>query len=80
MGKITEWYDSDLLRRSNRIAHPDKFERYFDFNIEEIDIKSFEVTRAIQKLGCGELEKYILELNQEGKSYAFFIRNKICDT
>ena len=71
IGKITEWYDSDLLRRSNRIAHPDKFERYFDFNIEEIDIKSFEVTRAIQKLGCGELEKYILELNQEGKSYAF---------
>ncbi len=50
MGKITEWYDSDLLRRSNRIAHPDKFERYFDFNIEEIDIKSFEGYKGDSKI------------------------------
>ena len=65
IGKTMEMYDLDLFRKNNRIAHPEKFERYFDLNVEYIDLRTAQVSNAIHGMKQEELSAYIIELDKE---------------
>ena len=71
IGKTMEMYDLDLFRKNNRIAHPEKFERYFNLNVEYIDLRTEEVTNAIYRMESDELSAYIIEKDKEEASYEF---------
>ena len=71
IGKTMEIYDLDLFRKSNRIAHPEKFERYFNLNVEYIDLRTAQVANAIYGMQQKELSAYIIELDKEEASYEF---------
>lgn len=71
VGKITEMYNLDLLRKNNRISHPEKFERYFNLNIEYIGVRTAEIVYAIQRMTKEELISFILRLDKNKLSYEF---------
>lgn len=71
IGKTMEMYDLDLFRKNNRIAHPKKFERYFNLNVEYIDLRTAQVSNAIHGMKQEELSAYIIELDKEEASYEF---------
>lgn len=72
VGKTFEMYDLDLFRKNNQIAHPEKFERYFNLNLDYIDLRTAQVSNAIYGMDYEELSSYILELDKEEASYGFF--------
>lgn len=71
IGLAYETYDQDLLRKNNCIAHPEKFERYFDLNIECVTLKSNDLAYAIYNLNAIDLANYIVDLDKEDVSYNF---------
>lgn len=71
IGKTMEMYDLDLFRKNNRIAHPEKFERYFNLNVEYIDLRTAQVANAVHVMKQKELSEYIIELDKEEASYEF---------
>lgn len=71
IGKTMEMYDLDLFRKNNRIAHPEKFERYFNLNVEYIDLRTAQVSNAIHGMKQEELGAYLIELDKEEASYEF---------
>lgn len=71
IGKNIEVYDIDVFRKNNRIAHPEKFDRYFNLNIDYINLRTAEVFNAIFEMEQEELCKYIIKLDTEGISYEF---------
>lgn len=71
IGKTMEVYDIDLFRKNNRIAHPEKFDRYFNLNVEYIDLRTAQVSNAIHEMEAEELSSYIIKLDKEEASYDF---------
>ena len=71
VGKTMEMYDVDLFRKNNRISHPEKFERYFDLNIEYIGVRTAEAVNAIQRMKKEELSSYIIALDKNEASHEF---------
>lgn len=71
VGKTYVTVDFDLMRRENRIAHGNKFDRYFNLNLDYIGVKKFDVDWAINKYNSEELSKFLLELEEKECSYEF---------
>lgn len=69
--KIYEVYDLNTFRKNNQIAHPEKFDRYFSLNLDEVPIKKSEVLEAIFKADKESLVKTLLEKEKKGDSYEF---------
>lgn len=63
--KIYEVYDLNTFRKNNQIAHPEKFDRYFSLNLDEVPIKKSEVLEAIFKADKESLVKTLLEKEKE---------------
>lgn len=68
-GKRSVVYDSNFLRRNNWIAHPEKFDRYFSFDLDEVAIKKSEVMNAALKLNYNRLIEFIQEKESKGVAY-----------
>lgn len=47
VGKSYEIYDRNQLNRNNQIAHPDKFDRYFQLDIDSIAYKTADILNVI---------------------------------
>lgn len=71
IGKFYGTYNEAELRRENRISHPDKFNRYFDFDLDGIKLKRSEVQGALYTLREDELCAYLLECAGAGESGEF---------
>lgn len=72
--KIGETYavcDLNILRKGNQIAHPEKFDRYFSLDLDEISIKKAEVLQAAFESDCESLVKTLLYQEENGTSYEF---------
>lgn len=54
------------LRSMNRIAHPDKFNRYFNLDISEIVFLRSDVERVTMTLTFDELSTYLHALDDQG--------------
>lgn len=71
IGEIYEIYDLNLFRKNNQIAHPEKCDRYFSLDLEEVTIKKSEILNAIFESDCETLVKTLLEKEADGDSYEF---------
>lgn len=69
IGKAYEVAAWDQLRQNNRIAHPDKFDRYFHLTVEYIGHRKAEITAIIQELNQEEIKAYLIEKDKENTSY-----------
>lgn len=71
IGNIYEVYDLNMFRKNNQIAHPEKFDRYFNLDLDEITIKKYEILKAAFESDCESLVRIFLEKEEEGDSYEF---------
>lgn len=69
VGTMGEAYDSNTFRKENRVAHPEKFDRYFTFDLNEISIKKSELMKVAFELDCDELIEFMQKQENEGNSY-----------
>lgn len=71
IGETYEVRDLNVLRKGNQIAHPEKFDRYFNLDLDEITIKKSEILKAAFESDCESLVKTLLEKEEKGDSYEF---------
>lgn len=71
IGKSYEGIDFDRYRKNNQISHPEKFDRYFQLNLEEVKIKKEDVQNAVNMVTEEELIALLLEQDKKGLSYEF---------
>lgn len=72
IGEIHGVYDFNLFRKCNQIAHPEKFDRYFSLDLDEIIIKKSEIKNAVFDASSDSLIDIILRQDDKGNSYDFF--------
>ena len=70
--KSVPHYALDELRGTNRVAHPEKFDRYFNPDINEIVLRQGDIDVAINSMTVTELGTYMHELDTQGKIDEFF--------
>ena len=69
VGKIYQVFDMNTLMRNDRIAHPDKFDRYFELNMDAVCIKRSDITRLINSMPESEIIEYLLRQDREEARY-----------
>lgn len=63
--------DSHELRKGNYIAHPEKFDRYFSLDLDEIIIRKSEILKAAFESDAESLVETFLEQEEKGTIYEF---------
>lgn len=76
IGKIYEVYDMSLFRRNNQIAHPEKFDRYFDLDIDNIRFKKSEIVEVVNYYDSDKFQKYLLDCENNDTGYEFLVEVK----
>jgi len=71
IGKTYQSVDTDHLRKNNRIAHPDKFDRYFHLTVDYIDFRKADIQTAIQVMSVEEFSAFLIEADREESGYEF---------
>ncbi len=56
-------------RKYNFICHEDKFDRYFDLDIDEVIVKQSIVDKVINEYSGDEIKNLLVELENKNKSY-----------
>lgn len=60
-------YALEELRTENRIAHPDKFNRYFNLDVNDIALLQCDIEAAVNLMDKQELGSYMQKIDREGK-------------
>jgi len=71
IGEPHETFDLDTLRLNNQIAHPEKFNRYFDLDLDNIGLKKVEILNAVNTLNREDLINFLLVQDKKEISYDF---------
>lgn len=71
IGKTYEVYDRNQLNRNNQIAHPDKFDRYFQLDIDSIAYKTADILNVIYNFDEHDIITFLLKQEENGTSYEF---------
>lgn len=71
VGKVFEAHDAKQLRRNSRLAHSDKFDRYFNLDLNAAEIKKAEVLNAVSSLDSKGFRDFLLDFDARGISYDF---------
>lgn len=71
IGKTYEVYDRNQLIRNNQIAHPDKFNRYFQLDIDSIAYRTADVINVTQNFDEHDIVFFLLKQEENGTSYEF---------
>lgn len=81
IGKQYGVFENDVLRHYNRIGHPEKFDRYFQLDIDRIAYRTADVQNVIQRLSEGDIIALLLQLNEKDASYEFLkdVQSRITD-
>lgn len=69
IGTTYEVYDTARFNRNNQIAHPDKFDRYFQLNIDSMPYKTADVRDVINNLNEDAIIAFLLKQEEKGTSY-----------
>ena len=56
----------ESLRKENRVAHPDKFDRYFNLSIDAIALRRNDIEIAVNHMSDTELSVYLTQLYKKG--------------
>lgn len=60
-----------MFRKNNQIAHPEKFDRYFNLDLDEVSIRKSEISKTVFEADCESLIKTLLKKEEKGDSYEF---------
>lgn len=71
IGETYEAFDMDDFRKNNQIAHPDRFDRYFDFDLDNIIFKRSEIQKAVYVLDIEKFKTWLLKCDEKNISYEF---------
>lgn len=71
IGKTHEVFSQDILRKNNQVAHPEKFDRYFNLTLDYVEIRKSEVIAVIETMNSNEIVELLLEKDKEEISYEF---------
>ena len=71
IGKTHEVFSQDVLRKNNQVAHPEKFDRYFNLTPDYIEVKKSEVTAVIETMNSDEIVELLLSKDKKEISYEF---------
>ena len=71
IGKTYEVYDLNLFNRNNQIAHPDKFDRYFALNVDNVGYRTADVCSLIHAMEKEQIIEYLLLQEKNGTCYEF---------
>lgn len=66
---FSNYYQIDDFLKYNRIAHPDKFDRYFSLDIDDNDIRSSDILNVLQKLNYDQLKEIFISYYNKGVLY-----------
>ena len=69
VGTTYELYDTDQFIRNNQIAHPDKFDRYFQLSMDGMPYKTADVRNIVNTLCEGDIITFLLDQEEKGASY-----------
>ena len=69
IGKTSDVYDLNVLRRHNNIGHKDKFDRYFDFDLDSVFVKRAEVEELVNIKNKEEIQAYLIHAEEHKRSY-----------
>ena len=69
VGMTYEVYDMAQFSRNNQIAHPDKFDRYFQLDIDSIAYRTVDVQNVIYGFNENEIIDFLLEQEENSASY-----------
>ena len=69
VGITYEVYDTAQFSRNNQIAHPDKFDRYFQLSMDSMPYKTADVRNIIRSLGEDDIIAFLLNQEEKGTSY-----------
>lgn len=81
IGKQSEVYENDVLRHFNQIGHPEKFDRYFQLDIDRIAYRTADVQNVLYRLNETDIITFLLHLNEKDTSYEFLrdVQNRISE-
>lgn len=71
IGKTYEVYNLNLFNKNNQIAHPDKFDRYFVLNVDNVGYRTADVRNLIHTMEKEQIIEYLLLLEEIGTCYEF---------
>ncbi|WP_329384565.1 P-loop NTPase fold protein [Anaerofustis sp. HA2171] len=74
---FSNYYQIDDYLKYNRIAHPDKFDRYFSLDIDDNDIRSNDILNVLQILNYDQLKEIFISYYNKGVLYDFFEEIKV---
>ena len=66
------YFDEKELRKMQRMGHPDKFDLYFSLDVDSVEVMREEFEYAIYSMIEKDLKCYILKMDKEKRSIAFF--------
>lgn len=69
IGMTYEVYDMAQFSRNNQIAHPGKFDRYFQLDMDSIAYRTADVKNVIYNFNEGEIIDFLLKQEENGVSY-----------
>lgn len=73
IGKASDVYDLNVLLRHNNIGHKEKFDRYFDFDLDSVFVKRAEIERLINIKNKEEIKTYLIRAEECQKAYEVLI-------
>lgn len=71
IGKYPLALDNPELRRNNRVGHSERFDRYFNLDLNDIRFRKADIQQAAEKMSFETLIMYLLELDRNDESYEF---------
>ena len=69
IGVSYEAYDMSQLKRNNQIAHPNKFDRYFQLDVDCLAYRTADVKNVIYNFNEDEIIDFLLRQEKSGTSY-----------
>lgn len=69
VGTTYEVYDTAQFGRNNQIAHPDKFDRYFQLSMDSMPYKTADVRNIVYHFREDDITAFLLDQERKGTSY-----------
>lgn len=69
VGTTYEVYDIAQFGRNNQIAHPDKFDRYFQLSMDSMPYKTADVRNIVYHFREDDITAFLLDQERKGTSY-----------
>ncbi len=64
-------FNKEELLKENKVAHPDKFDRYFSLDIDNIDIRRGDIFNAINLFDIESFKEMLIDYDNKNISYKF---------